>query len=140
MSDDDLKYNDLEYIFVGDYSDVPPKYTGIVKFLNDDRIKTFKNGELHSFEDRPSAHDRYYDCWHMNDCLHRENNKPAYITYDDFGTPVRYKYYINGMLHRTDGPAIVCAYGNEHYYLYNKPIDKASFKCLLDLFKLKSCK
>ena len=50
-------------------------------------------------------------CWYLNGKLHREDG-PA-IEYAD-GTKY---WYINGQLHREDGPAIEYADGTKHWFL-----------------------
>jgi hypothetical protein len=52
--------------------------------------------------------------WYLNGKVHRENG-PA-VVYAD-GTK---EWYLNDMLHREDGPAIEEAYGDKYWYLNGK--------------------
>lgn len=62
-----------------------------------------RDNELHSFNDEPSfiSKDGKTKKWHQNNDLHRDGDKPAYIT------PTETKYYKNGELHREGGPAVI---------------------------------
>ena len=70
--------------------------------------------------------------YHFNGFLHRDNDLPAYK--DRHGT---LKWYKNGMLHRTKGPAIINTsktIGEEVYYLNGQEIkgqDREDFKKLI---------
>jgi len=52
--------------------------------------------------------------YYLNGEIHREDG-PA-IIFSNF----RLDYYLNGKLHRTDGPAIIFSYGRLDYYLNGK--------------------
>ena len=51
------------------------------------------------------------ECWYLNGELHRTDG-PAVITSDGFEY-----WYLNGKLHRTDGPAIIHPNGTAKKYL-----------------------
>jgi len=53
-------------------------------------------------------------CWYLNGMFHREDG-PA-IEYANGDK----RWYMNGKLHREDGPAIDCADGSKHWYLNGK--------------------
>lgn len=78
---------------------------------------TFLDGELHSFNDRPSfvSFSGLEQTWHKNGKLHRDTDKPAHRTVnktfvDDYLVSIRKDtfYYKNGMFHReVDKPAFM---------------------------------
>ena len=55
-------------------------------------------------------------CWYLNGKLHREDG-PAEICAD--GDQI---WYLNGKLHREDGPAEIYANGSQRWYLNGKPV------------------
>jgi len=64
--------------------------------------KSYKNGILHSIDDKPAVFKDFGEeqYFYKDGVLHRDNDKPAYINRD------RIKYYVNGKLHRAhDNPA-----------------------------------
>ena len=73
-------------------------------------------------------------CYHILSAykLHNPNNEPAYELYydlEDHVKPQIYKYYINGKLHREDGPAWIewDKNGNiikQEYYLNGLKVDE----------------
>lgn len=65
---------------------------------------TYKNGALHSYNDRPAVNNEEKQAWYKDGQLHREGDKPALIEHS-FTTVT--SYYINGKLHRDcDMPAL----------------------------------
>ena len=74
------------------------------------------------------------ECFHLMSAykLHNPNNEPAYELYYDFDThtsPQIFKYCINGLLHRENGPALIewDKQGNvikEEYYLNGSKVDE----------------
>jgi hypothetical protein len=59
--------------------------------------------------------------WYLNGKLHREDG-PA-VEYADGG-----KWWcINGKLHREDGPAVECPSGSKAWYLNGVPLTEAEF-------------
>jgi (2Fe-2S) ferredoxin len=63
----------------------------------------------------------YHDgrqCWYMNGKLHREDG-PAVI--DPYGTQV---WLLNGKRHREDGPAVIYTDGSQYWYMNDKEITK----------------
>ena len=59
--------------------------------------------------------------WYLNGELHRTDG-PA-VEYPD-GTK---KWYLNGRLHRTDGPAVEWADGTKEWYLNGEQVDQLVF-------------
>ena len=74
--------------------------------------------------DEPACGDEPVVFWHKNKSgeLSRGANRPA-IKYKNGDV----RYYINGLLHRTDGPAVEKANGNVRYYLAGKRIAPEEF-------------
>ena len=60
--------------------------------------------------------------WYLNGKLHREDG-PA-IEYTD----VNEQWYLNGKLHREDGPAIEHTNGDKYWYLNGKIMTEAEHK------------
>lgn len=50
-------------------------------------------------------HGRHFQYWTLNDQLHRSDDKPAYIMYDQEGKRYHRRWYWHGLMHRTGGPA-----------------------------------
>lgn len=50
-------------------------------------------------------HGRHFQYWTLNDQLHRSNDKPAYIMYDQEGKRYHRRWYWHGLMHRIGGPA-----------------------------------
>jgi hypothetical protein len=63
-------------------------------------------------------------CWYLNGLLHRVDG-PA-VEYAD-GTKC---WYLNGKRHRTDGPAIEYADGPKYWYLNGKELTKEEFDAM----------
>ena len=59
--------------------------------------------------------------WFLNGELHREDG-PAV----ESGNGTKY-WFLNGELHREDGPAIEYAAGSKHWYLNGKELTEAEF-------------
>ena len=59
--------------------------------------------------------------WYLNGELHREDG-PA-VEYDDGSKD----WYLNGKLHREDGPAIECDDGSKAWYLNDKELTEKEF-------------
>jgi len=81
--------------------------------------------------------------WFLNDQLHREDDLPAVIYANGYKA-----WWLNGKLHRKDGPAIECVNGNNYWYLNDeclteegfldrtaKPKNSKLLKCLKQLLK-----
>jgi hypothetical protein len=60
-------------------------------------------------------------CWFLNGNLHREDG-PA-ITYNNGDK----SWHLNGKLHREDGPAIECSIGYTSYYLNDEQLTEEEF-------------
>lgn len=45
--------------------------------------------------------------WYKNDTIHRDNNLPAWKEWDENGVLRVERYMVNGLYHRTDGPAYI---------------------------------
>ena len=59
--------------------------------------------------------------WYINGELHREDGPAiAYVNGDKY-------WYINGQCHREDGPAIECADGGKQWYINGKQLTEAEF-------------
>jgi len=63
-----------------------------------------------------------HKAWYLNGELHREDGPAAECANGDKF------WYLNGNLHREDGPAIEYASGKLGWYLNNKPCTEAEFK------------
>ncbi len=70
--------------------------------------------------------------WYLNGKLHREDG-PA-VEYANGSK----SWYLNGDLHRKDGPAIEYANGTKYWCLHHKQINCASNEEFLKLIKLKA--
>ncbi len=80
-------------------------------------------GELHSIMDYPSfINEKGHKFWHKHGERHREGDKPAVIT-DVFEA-----YYIDGLLHRDNGPAEVYSDGTKTWYTNGKKIPAPELK------------
>lgn len=60
-------------------------------------IKTYKDGDLHSYNDEPAVQSQRHRRWHKNGVLHRENDLPA-IQDDCFKS-----WFLNGKYCRRNG-------------------------------------
>jgi hypothetical protein len=67
----------------------------------DSEGRTYKNGVLHSYEDKPAVNTLLYQMWYKNGELHREGDLPAYVS------DRNRQWYINGVLHRDGKPAFI---------------------------------
>lgn len=47
-------------------------------------------------------------------------------------------YYLNGKLHRTDGPAIECASGYKYWFIENKEYSEEEFNALPEVIMYKA--
>ena len=87
--------------------DLLRKYCGNATVRDDIKGSTYRNGVLHSYDDKP-AEIRYgrFAVWYKNGKLHRDCDLPAYI---DLKHPKTYlKWYKNGKIHRDgDKPAVI---------------------------------
>jgi len=72
--------------------------------------------------------------WYLNGKLHREDG-PAIDSVD--GTK---QWYLNGEYHREDGPAIEWADGDKHWYLNGTQYTEAEWKAKLNPVKELSVK
>ena len=62
--------------------------------------------------------------WYLNGLLHREDGPAVeYLT----GTKV---WYLNGKYHREDGPAVEYADGNKEWWLNDTPYSKEEYRLL----------
>jgi antitoxin component YwqK of YwqJK toxin-antitoxin module len=87
--------------------DLLRKYCGNSTVRDDIRGSTYRNGVLHSYDDKP-AEIRYgrFAVWYKNGKVHRDDDLPAYV---DLKHPETYlKWYKNGKIHREgDLPAVI---------------------------------
>ena len=66
-------------------------------------------------------------CWYLNGKLHRTDG-PAIERADDS------KYwYLNGEFHRTDGPAMEFANGSKHWYINGKQYSEEEFNIIKEV-------
>ena len=102
----------------------------VIYKIKKDIITTDYDGFLHSYDDKPAKVSYEYDgtvkrkLWYKNGRLHRENDKPALISFGTCNGKIYAEkyYYINGQLHRTNGEAIIGGVtdGFYYYFLYGK--------------------
>jgi len=87
------------------------RVAGSVVFRHEDRDGwTYKNGVLHSYNDKPAIINVNYQAWYQNGERHRECDLPAFISGD---RQIWYKY---GKRHREgDQPAIISRDKQEWY-------------------------
>ena len=115
-----INYKDYpEYMFAmiaaylpdGEGSDLR-RVSGSVVFRHEDHDGwTYKNGVLHSYDDKPAGIDGDYQAWYKYGKLHREGDLPAFI---DGDYQVWYKY---GERHRDgDLPAVISSNGDKYWY------------------------
>ena len=98
------KVND-SYVLSFDMSDIP-----VIKGLITDLAAETFYLDFEEFTTLPvsfivdigGSHNQY---WTVNRRLHRTDGRPAYISYDEAQSVVVKRWYWNGLLHRTDGPA-----------------------------------
>lgn len=79
------------------------KCTGNLVYKHEKNGRTYKNGMLHSFHDKPKKNIKTGDLyWYKDGLIHREGDRPAYISKN------YHIWYKNGKIHRDgDNPAIV---------------------------------
>ena len=68
--------------------------------------------------------------WYLNGKLHREDG-PAYE-----GSSGTKGWYLNGLCHREDGPAVKCANGDKEWYYHGEHIDCKDNQEFLRIIKL----
>lgn len=88
------------------------------------KLTTDDEGRPHSYDDMPAS--QRYDHgfkvrkWFRNGYPHRDGGLPSEISDDG-----SMRYFVNGKLHRTDGPAVIKADGTELYFIEGMPqLDK----------------
>ena len=95
------------YLGVGPEGDLLRKYCGNEAVRDDIRGSTYRNGVLHSYNDKPAVI-RYerMAVWYKNGKIHREGDLPAYV---DLKYPETHiTWYRNGKIHREgDLPALI---------------------------------
>ena len=81
------------------------KLAGNVVFKHEDKDgRTYKNGLLHSYDDRPASNYKGHQIWYKNGKVHREGDKPASV----YTEGSRKLWYKNGHVHREgDKPAVI---------------------------------
>ena len=98
----------------GPEGDLLRKYCGNASVRDDIKGSTYRNGVLHSYNDKPAqiTYDRFA-VWYKNGKLHRDGDLPAYI---DLKYTDSMKWYKNGKIHREgDLPAFIEAGRNIWY-------------------------
>ena len=89
--------------FVPEHFVILTELAGGVLIKENRNGKTYANGVLHSFDDKPAENWDGIQIWYQNGLKHRDNDLPAVI--DSFGTQI---WYQNGRYHRNnDQPAIL---------------------------------
>ena len=81
------------------------------------------HGLLHSFNNKPAHSDIKLDIrrFYHNGQLHRDNDNPAIISYDNVSKGWNYYFYKNGQLHRDlDKPSTLLSDGTQIYYTNGK--------------------
>jgi len=81
-----------------------------------------ENNDLYEYLSYKSETESTYE-HHKNGVLHRDDDEPAYSQYEDGYCTEILKWYVNGKLHRTRGPAIMKNYENEDVYTREYYID-----------------
>ena len=71
-------------------------------------------------------HNEMSSAWYLNGNLHREDG-PAIIWAD--GTKIWYK---NGLRHREDGPAVDTVYGNQQWFINGEEYSKSLFDKMIN--------
>ena len=79
------------------------RLAGSVVFRHEDKDgNTYKNGVLHSYDDKPAYTYPFGKQWYKDGKIHRDNDKPAYVYKNTK------KWYKDGELHRdNDLPAVI---------------------------------
>ena len=79
-------------------------------------VTRWKEGnDMYEFCSYKSDYEVIYE-HHKNGMLHRDDDEPAYTRCEDgFQTEIL-KWYVNGELHRTRGPAVIKNYEREDIY------------------------
>ena len=95
------------------------KAAGKVVFRHSDKEgRTYKNGVLHSYEDKPAVIDVYFKNWCKNGKLHREGDFPAIIDGENYKV-----WYKNGYVYREANlPAFIN--GNLMWYINGEKIHR----------------
>jgi hypothetical protein len=112
------------------------KLAGRVVFRHDDKYhNTYKNGLLHSYDDKPARIIGERKEWYVDGKLHRDNDQPAVVKigfvrewyrhgllHREYDKPAIINdsrlfnaWYVNGLLHRYSGPAIIDDHGKMWY-------------------------
>ena len=100
------------------------KYPGVPYERTSIRIKSKKNGKLHSYGDAPAiVYDDGSELWYKEGKKHRENDLPAYIQIGEIEKK-RKEWWYNGKVHReNDKPAVVYDDGTKEYWYNGKEYD-----------------
>lgn len=98
------KVND-SYVLSFGMGDIP-----VIKGLVVDQAADTFYLEFKEFEPLPISFlvnigDSYNQYWTINKRLHRTGDLPAYVSYDETKSSIVRRWYWNGLLHRTNGPA-----------------------------------
>jgi len=70
--------------------------------------------------------------WYVNGLLHREDGPAIELLNGDK------KWYVNGLLYREDGPAIERANGDKEWYVHGIKYTEAEFKDVINNLKTRS--
>ena len=86
------------------------RVAGDVVFRHTDKFgNTYKNGVLHSYDDRPALVQGDIEKWYKDGELHRYGDLPAVNKRDKI-----FEWWVNGRLHReADEPAVIDKNGEE---------------------------
>jgi len=91
----------------GPEGDLLRKYCGNTTVRDNIKGSTYRNGVLHSYQDKPAEISYgHYGLWYKNGKLHRDGDLPAYV---DLKHPETFcTWYKNGKIHRDgDLPALI---------------------------------
>ena len=86
------------------------KAAGKVFFRSEDKHgRTYRNGLLHSFDDKPVVNIENIQVWYKDGNIHREGDLPAVIMLN------KRQWFKNGVLHRQGKPAYIDGKIEEFY-------------------------
>jgi hypothetical protein len=74
-----------------------------------------------------------YKAWYLNGILHREDGPAIEVANGDKS------WYLNGKIHREDGPAIEWANGDKSWWINGKQLTEAEHKAATSPKKNASC-
>lgn len=138
-----------------EFDDTEEQYMNALEFPQGYEQPTKKyewwiNGKRHRDNDEPAIIDGEKLFWYKNDLLHRDDDLPAVINnfcvewffegerHREYGLPAvcddefgKYEWWVNGSLHREDGPAIIEG-EREEFYLEDVEYPRNQFILLIE--------